>query len=171
MSVVEVTLLLVSLQLVGLIILTMQLYLMRKDRLALHERTRKQSTIENAGPLWGDARLQLETRFGRDPLATKQAQEIFDDKELKAYVDKLLGTVEHISVGINTGIYDKDILYRMSSTSIIETFRRYKSYIMLRRNLEGSEMYTEFECVANEFSLMRQKKPYPLGNIMHSKDL
>ncbi|CAK8723862.1 hypothetical protein KKHLCK_13350 [Candidatus Electrothrix laxa] len=98
-----------------------------KANMAIHERTKKQSTLEHAGELWAEARYELESKFGSEVIASDEAENIFKDKELKANVDKLLGTLEHIAAGVNTGIYDADILYRMCATSVINNFTKFKA--------------------------------------------
>lgn len=170
MTVEQIQLVATILQVFAFVALIVQLYLMHRERLVYHERTRKQATLEHAGPRWSEALFELDTRFGPDALAKEKAQDLFDDYELKAYVDKLLGTLEDISAGVNTQIYDADILYRMCATSIINSFNRFKSYIELRRQQESPEMYIELEAVAIRFADRRRKKPGSLGDIIHSKN-
>jgi len=138
------------------------------DSAALHERTKKQSTLEHAGELWAEARYELESKFGSEVIATDEAENIFKDKELKAHVDKLLGTLEHIAAGVNMGIYDADILYRMCASSVMNNFTKFKNYIKIRRQQESEEMYIELEALVIKFMDRRHKKPMKLGEIVHS---
>ena len=140
----------------------------RQDNLAYHERTRKQTTIEYAGRKWLDARIQLEAKYGDDVIAEGAAENIYNDKDLKSQVDQLLGTLEHIAAGVNTGIYDEDVLYRMVSSSVIDNFTRFKHYIKIRRQRESEEKYIELEAMAIRFMDRRSKKPMKLGDIIHS---
>lgn len=159
----------------ALIFLIMQVRIMHlewqrahKANLALHERTKKQSTLEHAGELWAEARYELESKFGSEVIATDEAENIFQNKELKANVDKLLGTLEHIAAGVNSEIYDGDILYRMCATSVINNFHKFKNYIRIRRQQESEEMYIELEALVIKFMERRSKKPMKLGDIINS---
>ena len=140
----------------------------RSDNLAYHERIKKQSTLEYAGKQWVDARMQLESEYGTDIVAEEDAKNIYQDMKLKAKVDKLLGTLEHIAAGVNSKIYDEDILYRMVASSVIDNFNRFKHYIKIRRQHESEEMYIELEALAIRFMDRRSKKPMKLGDIIHS---
>ena len=153
---------------IALILLFMQLKVMRKDNLAYHERLKKQSTLEYAGKQWLDARMQLESEYGTDIVAEEDAKNIYQNMKLKAIVDKLLGALEHIAAGVNSKIYDEDILYRMFASSVIDNFNRFKHYIKLRRQRESEEMYIELEALAIRFMDRRSKKPMKLGDIIHS---
>ncbi|MYM62420.1 DUF4760 domain-containing protein [Pseudomaricurvus sp. HS19] len=156
---------------IGLMALAIQLHLSRKERRAYHERTKKQATLEHAGPQWVDAKFELETRFGNELIQKAKADEIFKNHELKAHVDRLLSSLEDISAGVNAGIYDGDILYRMCATSFIRSFERFKTYIELRRKEESQEMYIELEAVVTTFTERRRKHPMSAGDILHSNDL
>ena len=162
-------------QIVAVIFLFVQIKIMgkdfigsRKDNLAYHERLKKQSTLEYAGKQWLDARMQLESIYGDEIVAEEDANNIYQDKELKSQVDKLLGTLEHIAAGVNSKIYDEDILYRMVASSVVDNFNRFKHYIKIRRQNESKEMYIELEALAIHFMERRRKKPMKLGDIIHS---
>ena len=93
---------------------------------AYHERLKKQSTLEYCGRLWAKARLELESEYDVDFISKEQTKEMFENTSHRAKVHNLLGALEHISAGVNSGIYDEDILYRMSATSIINNFNKFK---------------------------------------------
>jgi len=59
-------------------------------------------------------------------------------------------TVEHLAVGLNSGVYDKEILYRMNGTLMVIMYDRYEPYITLIRK-DYSSAYIEFENIVTEF--------------------
>jgi len=84
--------------------------------------------------------------------------------KIKKYVELF----EHLAVGINTGVFDQDILSRMSGNYLIGIFNRYWFYISERRKeLNNNKIYCEFEGLVNKLRERRQileKK----GNIEYS---
>jgi len=134
-----------------------------------HERLKKQSTLEYAGEKWLSARVQLERAYGVDALSKDVAQQIYEDNELRTQVLNLLGTLEHISAGVNSKVYDEDILYRMAGASVIDNFNRFKNYIKLRRQNEGNdELYIELEELSVNFMNRQKKERSKAGDMIYS---
>jgi Domain of unknown function (DUF4760) len=132
-----------------------------------HERRRKQSTIEYIGGVWRDARHELERDYGPSGLSTETLKKILEDYKLEADIRNLLGVLEHMSVGLHAGIYDKDLLYRMTATFIIQTYHRFEPYMMHKRN-ENPTMYIEFQRLAIEFRRRKESEIGDSGKIKRS---
>lgn len=136
-----------------------------------HERRKKQATIEflmaQVRPLWTEGRHLLDKKWGTGVLNEDSLKQIEDDPEARVIVTSLLGHLEYLSVGINTGIYDKDILFRASGTSMIRLFHRLRPYIKLSQKNQVTA-YIEFENLIHDLEERKRKKPPVDGNIIHS---
>lgn len=72
-----------------------------------------------------------------------------------------------MSVGMNTGVFDKDLLYRMSSSYLIRIYRRLEPYVKhVQKN--NSFAYIEFQEIISDFEERKRIKPDPRGNIRYS---
>nr|VFJ94380.1 MAG: protein of unknown function (DUF4760) [Candidatus Kentron sp. H]VFJ95260.1 MAG: protein of unknown function (DUF4760) [Candidatus Kentron sp. H]VFK01656.1 MAG: protein of unknown function (DUF4760) [Candidatus Kentron sp. H] len=148
-------------------IVILQLVVVIKIFKADHERRKKQATIEHIGTLWRDARHKLEKAYGLNVLSEEQIVKIRNDAQLEADVRNLLGALEHMATGLHTGVYDKDLLYRMSATFVIQVYHRLKPYISdeMRKN---PSVYIEFSNLAKEFEGKKQEQMIKIANIKHS---
>ncbi|NEQ97940.1 MAG: DUF4760 domain-containing protein [Cyanothece sp. SIO2G6] len=155
------------LQFLALVAVFIQVYVAFNAVKADHERKRKQSTIEYIGKIWSESRYELESRYGTDPLTKEDIKDIENNKELTASVIRLLGQLEHIAVGVNSGVYDKDILYRMSSASISKIYARLYLFVEERRK-NNPRAYIELEELVSEFRERNRDRPGTSGNIRHS---
>lgn len=111
-----------------------------------HERRKKQATIEYF-----------------ESMTTKhfESQAIFNDKMNRADIDierleynpellkeatSILAAFERLSVGVNTNVFDFDILDRMAGSYLIYLYARFTPYIeKIRRDATRQKSYTEFE--------------------------
>lgn len=94
-------------------------------------------------------------------------KEINENHEIKSEIRELLGTLEHVSVGMNTGVFDKDLWYRMSATFLITLYSRLRAYIKHVQK-DNPSTYIEFEGIVKEFEARKAKKPESTGNIQYS---
>ncbi len=133
-----------------------------------HERRRKQATIEQVGNEYRACRYALEDRFGTKSLTDEDIAKIQEDKEYEATIVRLLAVLEHIAVGVNTGIYDEEIVFRMSSTSMIGIFKRLEPYIRYRQRNYNEASYIEFNHLVKEFEGRKLINPSNKGNINFS---
>lgn len=135
-----------------------------------HERRKKQATIEYVGQILRDARFKIDARFRSRSLTTEELSKLMDTPQAYAEWRNALGVFEHLAVGINTGVYDKDILYRMSGSYLTELFAIVKPYVELKRE-KYPLAYTEFESLAKEFEERQQsgKLIASAGQIKYSR--
>lgn len=135
-----------------------------------HERRKKQATIEfvqRIRPMWLEARHLIEQRWGKESLNEKELKELDENYELMVIVRNMLGHFEHLSVGMNSGVYDKDLLFRTSGSFLINIHHRMSSYIdRARRNLPNA--YIEFSDLVADYEERIRKKPSTKGNIIYS---
>jgi hypothetical protein len=132
-----------------------------------HERRRKQATIEYVAVIWRDTRLKLEAEYGFDQLTQDQMSQIRADHKKEAEVRHHLGVLEHMATGLHTGVYDKDLLYRMAATFVIQTYRRLKPYIEHMQK-DFPTAYIEFARLAEEFDKRKRKELANLGDMRTS---
>ncbi len=143
------------------------LYLQVKTAEADHARRRKQATIEHLNtirPIYKSLLAQAEKAIGPDVLTTEALKQILDDPELRNTVKDYLSTIEHFCVGLNTGVFDKDLVYRMSANYFIRMFDKFKPYIShAQKNLPTA--YVEYQTLVHEFERRRQQ-PSSVGNLV-----
>ncbi|HEX8396377.1 MAG TPA: DUF4760 domain-containing protein [Pyrinomonadaceae bacterium] len=134
-----------------------------------HERRKKQATIEYVGQILREARFKIDARYRSRGVTTEEISKLMENPEDYAEWRNVLGVFEHLAVGINTGVYDKDILYRMSGSYLTELFTIVEPYVELKRKIHPNA-YSEFESLAKEFG-EKQRSGYLIastGNIKHS---
>jgi hypothetical protein len=137
-----------------------QLYVANKSLKADHERQKKQSTIEDFGSAYLLCRYEIERKYGSEPITAAIAAQIDSDLEKCADFNKLLGILERMAVGVNTGVYDRDVVYRMSAGSIIALRHRLHHYIEHRRKvLNHPKLFTDYEWLANDFEKVYHPPP------------
>ena len=152
------------------LILIVQASLALKSIKADHERRKKQATfdyVQKVRPAWIEAKHILEEKWGKDPLTSKELEEIDKNFQLLVRVRELLGRLEHLSVGINSGVFDKDLIFRMSGSQIISIYKRLHTYID-RVQKRNPTAYIEFQEVVKVFEERKRIKPEKNGNIINS---
>jgi len=158
------------LQLSAFSVVAYQLLLVLRTLRADHERRRKQASIEKLGHEYRECRYALESKFGTKHITAEEIVKIASDDEYEANVKRLLGVLEHIAVGVNSGIYDKELVFRMSSGSMIDIYRRMEPFIVHRRNTGYKWSYVEFQHLIREFEGKKIIIPMKDGNIRFSSD-
>ena len=91
-------------------------------------------------------------------------KEMDGDFDMFSVVRNMLGHFEHLSVGMNAGVYDKDLLFRASGGFLINIHYRMKGYIDRSRN-NNDTVYIEFSKMVAEFEDRKRKEPPKAGNI------
>ena len=75
---------------------------------------------------------------------------------MKLILRSYLNRIEHIAVGTNTSVFDKDLLFRMSGYFLIAMWDRYSNYMKLVQKELGPKRYSEFEDLVTEFRAWEQ---------------
>lgn len=151
-------------------ILLVQAGLALRSVKADHERRKKQATFEfvqKIRPAWIEAKHAIEEKWGDEPLTSKELLEIDSDFQLLKLVRNLLGQLEHLSVGMNSGVFDKDLLYRMSGSQLIGIYHRLHTYID-RVQKNSPKAYVEYQDLVKSFEDRKRTKPDASGNIVNS---
>lgn len=130
-----------------------------------HERRKKQATIEYYSQL-RSARIELqatvEAHFGRETIREKEILELLEreasaDKsaiEIARVLREYLAGLERLCVGVNTGVFDFDVVRRLGGGHISNVFMRHSAYIIIaRRRNQQPTLYCELERLANELRL------------------
>lgn len=132
---------------ISILSLIISLYYNWKD----HERRRKQATIE----YFDNLTLQM---YEKEAIFNEKYNELEieiamldTDVELHKVATEVLSAFERLCVGINTGIFDFDILDRMAGSYLISIYTRFCPYIE-KKHMDASKAssYVEFEKVVNK---------------------
>ena len=140
------------LTLLGLLI---QIHLSWREMRADHERRKKQATLEYVNSIRAIYRSiagKLDQQFGRDNVIN-----IDDiDEEVKCDIQELLSVIEHLAVGGNTGVYDLQILERMSGAYFVRIHDKLSPYIRHRQTITRStRTFCEFEAMVEDIKNIR----------------
>ena len=156
---------------VGLVFIILQLRIAAASFMADHERRKKQATIDyvrEVRPLYTKCRRVIDERYGIDVLSDKDVEEIVTENgEIRNNLKEILTQVEFIAIGVKTGVFDKDLWYRMSGAYMVRIYHRFRPYIKYIQK-SNPNAYIEFEEVAQEFEARKRLKPDPRGNIKYS---
>ena len=131
---------------VSVLALALQLHLLRATHHTDNERRRKQCTIEFLSSInqrYRPIYRRIQHQFGDRPVDPATLSE--EDRE---EIRELLSTVEHLSVGIHSEVYDFQTLRRMSSRYFIRMYDKLVPYIEDVRAKAGPgshTIYCEFE--------------------------
>ncbi len=153
-------------QIAMLIVISIQLYLLNKTYKADHERRKKQSTVEYINSIRNDYRMlnnKLNEKFPQKAIVLEE----IDDKTAKE-ISLLLSILEHMSVGVNTGVYDFEILNRMSGSYLVN--RYHQLYPHIQKSQEKSPtFFMEFEQLCARIEKSRKANFHSKkGNITYS---
>lgn len=157
-------------EIISTVIAVVALWLVTKTFKADHERRKKQATIEYAGQILRDARYKIDSHRSSEDLTSEQVSALIANPAGSAEWRNAIGAFEHLAVGVNAGVYDKDILYRMAGSYITNLFKYVEPYVQAARG-KYPRAYWEFQVLANEFK-ERQENNEPLlgkGDIKHSR--
>lgn len=137
---------------IAVLSLLVSLYYNRKD----HERRRKQATIE----YFEDITFKLyntQARFNSkfNPQSIDIAM-LDTNSELLKDATEILAAFERLCVGVNTEIFDFDILERMAGSYLIVLYSYFSPYIeKIRSDNSRKNSYKEFESVVNHIKQKR----------------
>jgi len=159
-----------ALGIIGGVFVIFQIYIAVRAYKAEHERQKKQATIEYVRairPLYREAKNKVDRKFGERVLSESDVDELEKDFDTRESLKDLLSILEHTSVGMNTGVFDKDLWYRMSASFLIRIYRRFYAYI---KNIQQKQpsAYSEFQEIVIEFEKRKKQRLESSGNIQHS---
>jgi hypothetical protein len=158
-------------EILSTVIAVVALWLVTKTFKADHERRKKQATIEYVGQILRDARYKIDSHRSSEDLTNEQVSALIANPADSAEWRNAIGAFEHLAVGVNAGVYDKDILYRMAGGYITRLFTYVEPYVQAARGNNYPRAYCEFEALAHEFE-ERHRNNEPLlgkGDIKHSR--
>ncbi len=127
-----------------------QLYMIYKTYKADHERRKIQSTIEylhKIKKLYRPIKKKINSEFDRDHIIN--LIDIKRIENLESKIEEILSVIEHLSVGVNTGVYDFHILNRMSGNYLIKLFEQFSPFINKAQE-RNKTTYIEFLHVYGE---------------------
>lgn len=132
--------------LISCLSLFISLYYNKKD----HERRRKQATIEYFEEMTSklyDSQAKFNNKFNQLDV---DISELDTNIELLKNATEILAAFERLSVGVNTKIFDLDILDRMAGSYLMVMYTRFAPYIAkVRTDASRVNSYQEFENVVD----------------------
>lgn len=145
----------------GFVGIVLSLWVGRRSALADHDRQKKQATIEvidGVRPKLRDHYRALQAKFGHEVLSDADAKAIAGNDEARLQARELLALLEHLCLGVNRGVYDKEILFDACGAYLLYIYKMMQSYIELNQ-IENPKLYTEFQHVAHDFSERKRVRP------------
>lgn len=115
-----------------------------------NDRNKKEATL--------NAYKELQTEFSIIEQTEDKFETMLRGSEDWGKITKCLANIENFCVGINTGIYDINVLNRVGGGFFIEKFQILKPIIQRKREKENSKkIYEEFEKTVDELRKKRKK--------------
>lgn len=146
----------------SVLLLALQVHLAAKTLREDHLRRRQQATLDylvrDVRPHWRDDLRTAAVELRGAPGTLQEG--LSGEKPTNAPIAKLLGSVEHMSVGVNIGVYDIVVLDRASGRFLIRIYRQFLPYIKGVQTKMPSA-YVEFEEVIRELC-RRRNQPVPV---------
>lgn len=140
--------------LISILALFVSIYFNAKD----HIRRRKQATIEYFEDITSKL-YDLQAKFNiKLSQLDIEMSKLDTDSELLKDATEVLAAFERLCVGINTHIFDINILDRMAGSYLIVMYERFNPYIeKIRMDSSRVNSYREFERVVNKIKRKRKK--------------
>ncbi|MCK5728227.1 MAG: DUF4760 domain-containing protein [Methylococcales bacterium] len=155
-----------GIQVLILLIISGQLYFLHKTYRADHERRKKQATIEYLNSIRSDYRTlndKLIDKFSTHPIKLDDI-----DEKMKKDIKQLLSILEHLSVGVNSGVYDFNILHRMSGSFLVGCYYQLHPHIS-KAQQNNPRYFIEFETLCKKIEHINKEKYHSNdGNIKFS---
>ena len=157
----------IQLGMLGIIII--QLFLAYRVFKADHERRRKQSTFEFVNAVsdrYKEALNKFDAKHGFGKLV--DVSNYTDDDYFS--VKSFLSEIERICAGINSEVFDYEILKKMMASELVRNNDRFRQHIVNARREHGNpNLYIEFDEVARKIREDKSKdNPYNnTGKIQH----
>ena len=108
-------------------------------------RDRKQATIEAYSKLQSEALDQLNQYTKKQVTDISETPQSHEYKELST----LLARCDHFAVGVNAGIYDEKILFKLAGRYFVVLYDKLQPMVLKKRHLGHREQYyAEFETLA-----------------------
>ena len=148
-----------------LVVILLQLHLTRKTVKADHERRRKQATFEYVNAVserFRKALYDFDKEHGIGKVVDVSNYSETDIFTVRSY----LSEIERICAGVNSEVFDYDILKKMMAGSLIENNNRFRQYIDGRRvQKHRPSLYMEFDEVTKRLKKDRNQKYENVGKI------
>jgi len=146
-------------QILMFLVISIQLYFMQKTFRADHERRKKQATVEYLNKIREQYRTlsnKLIGKFNEDAINLSKI-----DDGTRIEIKELLSILEHLSTGVNTEVYDYDIIKRMSGSYLVNRYKQLYPYI---DNAQKSSrtLYIEFETLCKRIE--NDKRQFHISN-------
>ncbi|TQM93767.1 DUF4760 domain-containing protein [Roseinatronobacter monicus] len=153
-------------QVLVLLVLVFQAFLINKTLRADHERRKKQSTFEfinSVSDRYKNALNDFNKRHGMDKMVDISDYTEEDILIIRSYLSEM----ERICAGVNAGVFDYDILRRMMSGGLMKNHNRFSQYIAQAQSRRAT-LYSEFDTVVARLRQDESPTEHRRGDIQHS---
>lgn len=133
-----------------------------------HVWRKKRATIEYTNQIrdfWQQRKLVIENHTGkrvggRTVLSRGDAMNIRDNAELNDAMREFLARLEHLSAGTHEGVFDVDLISRLSGSYFIRIYKYVEEYIRLAQEKNRSA-YVDFQKLAMELIARKERATNP----------
>ena len=153
-------------QVVILLALSAQAFFIYKTLKADHERRKKQATFEYVNAVSERFRNAIDafnSRHGDDRMVDIADYSDEDKRTVRAYLNEM----ERICTGINSGVFDYDILKRMMAGNLMRNHNRFSQYIA-QAQINRPRLFCEFDSVVARLRQDENPVVRRPGDIQHS---
>ena len=126
---------------------------------ANHDRQKKQATIEYISELWN--KLEKHPVLNDVDSVPLRYKDIMEDAKLKGEIEHFLALFEYIAIGVETNVYDFDIVCLMEGIYLINKYKQFENFIdESRKNLHYDTMFWEYEKLVRKIKAYREVERY-----------
>ncbi len=130
-----------------------------------NRRRKREATIHYMNDIRATYRkeyFELNTALEAYPDDNARAEALSDDKVLHEKVAYTLGLFEHLAIGVHTGVFDFELIARMSGNFFAGIYKEFEYYIDYRRMITNNpHIYDEFQKLVKRLADRRKKKRLP----------
>jgi hypothetical protein len=142
----------------------------RRELEADHDRRQKQATIEYLSRVrlaWVEARRSIRKSLGKGSINHDRLKQIEANETIDEEIRGLCGALEELAVGVNTEVFDRDVVNMMCGTFLIGVYDDFEMYVKSCQK-DMPTCYTEFESLVDY--LKRKRKPGPGPKVQRITD-
>ena len=155
----------VPIAIIGVGFLARQMYLSRIEDKSEHLKRQKEATLnaynlvrDDLSERTGKIRKKLNLKDMYTKFTHNEVKKIHEDEKLRIEMPIVLGIFERFSIGVQHGVYNRDLISDLSGNVFINTYRQFEPYIQDVRREFGYNVYNGFEQLTKELEYIREVK-------------
>ena len=134
---------------VGVSLIVPQIFLAIVTLYYGNKRTRMKATLdyyESINQELKTAKRKSTRQFGT-ALTAEDITYLSENDDDKVLLHKILNLYDRLALGVNTGVYDVKLLFRLNGHLILANYKRYSLYIEDYLKNNGRSSWNEFSCL------------------------